>query len=141
MPLPVPHPRHNLALVRPRSSHTRLRANVSQFLIRERPRIAPCVPSSRLNALIGGAGGRGIGGTKGKADAKGKGKGKRGKAKPAPSPSPAPASVADDRKVLPIGHHEPYIKATLRKYQVEGVNWLIGQYNMGVGGILGDEMG
>lgn len=124
-----------------KSAHTRLRANVSQFLIKERPRIAPCVPSSRLNALIGGAGGLGFGSAKGSANEKGKGKDRRGRGYPAPKPSPAPATVGDDHKVKPIGHHEPYIKATLRKYQVEGVNWLIGQYNMGVGGILGDEMG
>ena len=31
--------------------------------------------------------------------------------------------------------------ASLREYQVDGVNWLLGQYNVGMGGILGDEMG
>ena len=35
----------------------------------------------------------------------------------------------------------PYIKATLRPHQIEGINWLISCYERGVGGILGDEMG
>ena len=42
---------------------------------------------------------------------------------------------------LTIGAHEPYIKATLREYQVDGVNWVLKQYHCGTGGILGDEMG
>ena len=40
-----------------------------------------------------------------------------------------------------IGSHEPYITAQLRDYQVDGVNWILSQYNSGAGGILGDEMG
>jgi SWI/SNF-related matrix-associated actin-dependent regulator of chromatin subfamily A member 5 len=46
-------------------------------------------------------------------------------------------------KVAPliIGPSEPYINATLRAYQVDGVNWLLSQYAVGTGGILGDEMG
>lgn len=28
----------------------------------------------------------------------------------------------------------------LRDYQVEGVNWMLGQYEMGVGGLLADEV-
>jgi SWI/SNF-related matrix-associated actin-dependent regulator of chromatin subfamily A member 5 len=45
-------------------------------------------------------------------------------------------------EVLPnIGTSEEYVHAVLRPYQVDGVNWMISQYNMGVGGILGDEMG
>jgi SWI/SNF-related matrix-associated actin-dependent regulator of chromatin subfamily A member 5 len=40
-----------------------------------------------------------------------------------------------------IGSSEPYIHAQLRPYQVDGINWIIKQYNLGVGGILGDEMG
>ena len=31
--------------------------------------------------------------------------------------------------------------ATLRSYQVAGVNWMLGRYGLGTGGILGDEMG
>lgn len=41
----------------------------------------------------------------------------------------------------PIGAAPAHVNATLRPYQVEGVNWIVAQYNMGVGGILGDEMG
>jgi SWI/SNF-related matrix-associated actin-dependent regulator of chromatin subfamily A member 5 len=40
-----------------------------------------------------------------------------------------------------IGSNEAYVHAELRPYQVDGVNWIIKQYNSGVGGILGDEMG
>ena len=40
-----------------------------------------------------------------------------------------------------IGASETYIRAELRSYQVEGVNWILSQYDLGVGGILGDEMG
>ena len=42
---------------------------------------------------------------------------------------------------LMIGPHEPYVQASLRAYQVDGVNWLLKQYALGTGGILGDEMG
>ena len=42
---------------------------------------------------------------------------------------------------LTIGAAEPYVKAALRPYQVDGVNWLLRQYAAGTGGILGDEMG
>lgn len=38
-----------------------------------------------------------------------------------------------------IGAQEPYLQATLRGYQVEGVNWLLRQYALGMGGLLGDE--
>ena len=34
-----------------------------------------------------------------------------------------------------------YITATLRPYQLIGVNWMIAAYDSGVGGILADEMG
>ena len=42
---------------------------------------------------------------------------------------------------LTIGPKEPYIQASLRDYQVDGVNWILSQYAHGTGGILGDEMG
>ena len=51
------------------------------------------------------------------------------------------AAVLAKAKPLTIGAHEPYIKAQLRAYQCEGVNWLLAQYAVGTGGILGDEMG
>lgn len=36
----------------------------------------------------------------------------------------------------------PNIKfGTMRKYQIEGLNWMIRLYNTGVSGILADEMG
>ena len=44
-------------------------------------------------------------------------------------------------KDLSIDGTEPYVHATLRSYQVAGVNWMLGQYGLGTGGILGDEMG
>jgi SNF2 family DNA or RNA helicase len=47
---------------------------------------------------------------------------------------------ADD-DLLIIGPNESYIKAELRCYQVEGINWMLQQYNSGVGGIVADEMG
>ena len=43
--------------------------------------------------------------------------------------------------VPPLGPAESFIRAELRPYQVEGVNWIISQYNEGTGGILADEMG
>ena len=50
-------------------------------------------------------------------------------------------AVLAQSQPLTIGPHEPYITATLRAYQCEGVNWLLKQYSLGTGGILGDEMG
>ena len=44
-------------------------------------------------------------------------------------------------KVPDITPDCPFIKGTLRPYQVTGVNWVISQYRMGVGCIIGDEMG
>ena len=38
------------------------------------------------------------------------------------------------------GGSVPFVAATLRDYQVDGVNWMVKQYNRGVGGILGDEV-
>ena len=43
--------------------------------------------------------------------------------------------------VKKIGPSEEYIHATIRPYQQEGVNWLLKQYDTGIGGILADEMG
>ena len=51
----------------------------------------------------------------------------------------APAAPSLER--LAIDGTEPYINATLRSYQIEGVNWMLSQYGRGTGGILGDEMG
>ena len=51
------------------------------------------------------------------------------------------SAILKTAKPLTIGPSEPYIKATLRAYQVDGVNWLLKQYCLGTGGILGDEMG
>ena len=45
-----------------------------------------------------------------------------------------------DSSVLQIGPAEQYIKGTLRPYQVDGVNWMLSQYSVGIGGILGDEV-
>ena len=34
-----------------------------------------------------------------------------------------------------------FTTATLRDYQVDGVNWMVSGYDAGIGGILGDQMG
>ena len=34
-----------------------------------------------------------------------------------------------------------YTTATLRDYQVDGINWMVAGYDSGIGGILGDQMG
>ena len=34
-----------------------------------------------------------------------------------------------------------YTTATLRDYQVDGINWMVTGYDSGIGGILGDQMG
>ena len=57
------------------------------------------------------------------------------------------AAKEDNDDVKPSTHcrcdstQPSYTTATLRDYQVEGVNWMIDGYDAGVGGILGDEMG
>ncbi|EOD37625.1 hypothetical protein EMIHUDRAFT_225179 [Emiliania huxleyi CCMP1516] len=51
------------------------------------------------------------------------------------------AVLAAQSKPIVLGPREPFIQATLRPYQVDGVNWLLRQYSLGTGGILGDEMG
>lgn len=48
---------------------------------------------------------------------------------------------AEPRAIPRIGPSESYIQAELRDYQVEGVNWILAQYELGVGGIVADEMG
>lgn len=35
----------------------------------------------------------------------------------------------------------PYIKGTMRDYQIRGLNWMISLYENGINGILADEMG
>ena len=50
-------------------------------------------------------------------------------------------SAAGPCEVPRIGPSESYIQAELRDYQVEGVNWILTQYELGVGGIVADEMG
>ena len=50
------------------------------------------------------------------------------------------AADATAAVVPPVGARAPFIEATLRDYQVEGVNWILAQFARGVGGILGDEM-
>ena len=50
-------------------------------------------------------------------------------------------SATKPNDTLRISGQEPYIRATLRSYQVDGINWILGQHALGVGGILGDEMG
>ena len=47
---------------------------------------------------------------------------------------------SESRFVL-LDRTPPYINATLRPHQIEGINWLISCYERGIGGILGDEMG
>ena len=51
------------------------------------------------------------------------------------------AAAAPAWDPIQIGPHEPFVNATLRAYQIEGVNWILTQYGLGTGGILGDEMG
>ena len=48
---------------------------------------------------------------------------------------------APKTQTISIGPSEPFVNATLRPYQVDGVNWILKQYALGTGGILGDEMG
>ena len=45
-----------------------------------------------------------------------------------------PGSAAKPCEALRIGGHEPYIRATLRSYQIDGINWILGQHALGVGG-------
>ena len=47
----------------------------------------------------------------------------------------------EDVVPLHVDGTETYINATLRSYQVAGANWILKQYSLGTGGILGDEMG
>ena len=42
---------------------------------------------------------------------------------------------------ISIGPDPPFVQAQLRPYQIDGVNWILKQYALGTGGILGDEMG
>ena len=59
------------------------------------------------------------------------------------SPATPGGSDYGDTKTqtISIGPSEPFVNATLRPYQVDGVNWILKQYALGTGGILGDEMG
>ena len=45
------------------------------------------------------------------------------------------------KSCLSIGPAPPYINATLRPYQVTGVNFLLSRYQLGTGCIVADEMG
>ncbi|KAK3274685.1 hypothetical protein CYMTET_17141 [Cymbomonas tetramitiformis] len=56
-----------------------------------------------------------------------------------PTLSQAELDSVPSAQVSPAG--EPYIHAQLRAYQVVGINWILTQYQQGVGGILADEMG
>ena len=51
--------------------------------------------------------------------------------------------VGDEKKksCLSIGTAQSYINATLRPYQVTGVNFLLSRYQLGTGCIVADEMG
>jgi SWI/SNF-related matrix-associated actin-dependent regulator of chromatin subfamily A member 5 len=53
------------------------------------------------------------------------------------------ALVARAKAIQPmsLGPAEPFIRAEMRPYQVDGVNWILAQYMAGTGGILADEMG
>lgn len=46
---------------------------------------------------------------------------------------------ADFPNVKRVARRQPFITAELRPYQVEGVNWILNKYDMGVGGILGQS--
>ena len=35
----------------------------------------------------------------------------------------------------------PFVNGTMRDYQIDGLNWMIGLYDNGINGILADEMG
>ena len=48
------------------------------------------------------------------------------------------ADLSTDILLESIPSNPTFVRATLRSYQVEGVNWLVSQYNKGVGGIIGD---
>lgn len=52
--------------------------------------------------------------------------------------------LSDEKKTARIPEFSelpPYINGTLRSYQVQGLNWLIGLYENNISGILADEMG
>jgi SWI/SNF-related matrix-associated actin-dependent regulator of chromatin subfamily A member 5 len=98
-----------------RAEHRHLKARSKHYFQREQARLKPFVPAERLQSLL---------------------------------QSPDPAAATDDGAspaapppALSIGPSEPYINAELRSYQVLGVNWILRQYSLGVGGILADEMG
>lgn len=46
-----------------------------------------------------------------------------------------------DEKLVQFDKTPDYIQGEMRDYQVRGLNWLIGLYENGINGILGDEMG
>jgi SWI/SNF-related matrix-associated actin-dependent regulator of chromatin subfamily A member 5 len=50
-------------------------------------------------------------------------------------------SQGDAPMVLHMAESPPYIRGTLRPYQIEGVNWLLGLFGKCINGILADEMG
>jgi non-specific serine/threonine protein kinase len=60
---------------------------------------------------------------------------------------PADTNAGDDQAepVFQIGNVDftpsPLLQATLRPYQLEGVRWLIGHYQQGLGACLADDMG
>ena len=142
------------SMARVRSVHTQIKSRSSGFYKMMSKRLAPFVPKERLAALMEAKGppvkheeaakqGHWEKDSKGKrvwvgtpetkkapangGSSRGKGGGKE--------------AVATAPPVPRIGPKETYINAELRSYQVEGVNWILSQYEMGVGGIVADEMG
>jgi len=94
-----------------RAAHAQLRARSRLFYLAEKDRLSPFVPLDRFTKLTEMK----LGGAEGVKE--------------------------KEVKATRIGPKESYIHAELREYQVDGVNWILGQYERGVGGILADEMG
>jgi len=93
-----------------RAAHAQLRASSRLFYLAEKDRLSPFVPLDRFTNLTEMK----LGGAEGVKE--------------------------KEVKATRIGPKESYIHAELREYQVDGVNWILGQYERGVGGILADEV-
>eukprot|EP00967_Tisochrysis_lutea_P116562 scaffold187801_cov20-Tisochrysis_lutea.AAC.1 len=113
--------------------HRTLAARRNATLLAKEELLAPFVPPAKLQHLR-----RAV-----------LGKGKEGepagrKARKAPNSDAKEAKAAADAELLArrVRDTQPsYVTATLRDYQVSGVNWMLDLLDSGVGGILGDEMG
>lgn len=48
---------------------------------------------------------------------------------------------ADEGFISRFRESPPFVNGTMRSYQIDGLNWMIGLYENGINGILADEMG